>query len=172
MKYYLIKELEGIRRPDIKNFNQTIDYRAFEEDRFPSMPARTVCVLNNTCDFGMLLLSPFPLFHSEMKKSLDLFWWDCKYREILFLDQKKRKSALYYLPFFLRIRGNIERKEQGKCFLNLRSEWPEDIPIIYLKEEKKLQVVLRLDLLESLMRSGLCGVELVPVQIQGGRENG
>lgn len=173
MRYYLVKKLEEIRIPDIKNFNQVIKYRAFEENRPQVMPHRTVCVLNNSCDLGTILLSPFPLFHSETKKSLDLFLWDYRYREFIFLDQKKSISELYYLPFFLRISGNITRKEEtGDRILKLHSEWTEDIPIIYLEEERKLQIVIRLDLLESLMRKGLCGVELVPVQIQkGGGKN-
>lgn len=169
MNYYLVKKLEGIRIPDIKNFNQVIRYRAFEENRPQAMPHRTVCVLNNPCDLGTLLLSPFPLFHAETKRSLDLFLWNCQYREFIFLDQKKSISERYYLPFFLRIGGNITREEKtGDWILKLHSEWPEDIPIIYLEEERKQQIVLRLDLLESLMRKGLCGVELVPLQMQKG----
>ena len=38
---------------------------------------------------------------------------------------------------------------------------------------EKLQVLVRLTLLESLMRRGLDGVEVLPVRIQeGGAENG
>ena len=117
----------------------------------------------------MILLSPFPLFRAEAKKSLDLFLWDCEYREFIFLDQKKSKRVLYYLPFFPRISGAAGSKNKmGELAVTLFDEWTEDIPIIYLKEERRMRVILRLDLLESLMRKGLCGVELIPVQIQRG----
>ena len=51
--------------------------------------------------------------------------------------------------------------------------WPEDIPAVYVQTGEKLQVLVRLTLLESLMRRGLDGVEVLPVRIQeGGAENG
>lgn len=169
MRYYLLQSLEGIRVPDIKNFNQAVNYRAFEENDVKRMPDRNVCLLGRTCDLGLILLSPFPLFRAEAKKSLDLFLWDCEYREFIFLDQKKSKRVVYYLPFFPRIRGAAGSKNKmGELVVTLFDEWTEDIPIIYLKEERRMRVILRLDLLESLMRKGLCGVELIPVQIQRG----
>lgn len=55
----------------------------------------------------------------------------------------------------------------------LTGMWPEDIPAVYVQTGEKLQVLVRLTLLESLMRRGLDGVEVLPVRIQeGGAENG
>lgn len=55
----------------------------------------------------------------------------------------------------------------------LTGTWPEDIPAVYVQTGEKLQVLVRLALLESLMRRGLDGVEVLPVRIQeGGAENG
>jgi len=100
MNGYLIRELDGIRRPDIKDYNQVINYQAFEKGLYYEMPERSICVLNNEADLGLLLLTPFPLFHAEARKSLDLFLWECRYREYVFLDQKNNRSEQYYLPFF------------------------------------------------------------------------
>ena len=174
MDGYLIRELDGIRRPDIKDYNQVINYQAFEKGLYYEMPERSICVLNNEADLGLLLLTPFPLFHAEARKSLDLFLWDCRYREYVFLDQKNNRSERYYLPFFLPINGSVDRgtgKNRGIVYLT--GTWPEDIPAVYVQTGEKLQVLVRLALLESLMRSGLCGVEAIPVRIQeGGAENG
>ena len=109
MDGYLIRELDGIRRPDIKDYNQVINYQAFEKGLYYEMPERSICVLNNEADLGLLLLTPFPLFHAEARKSLDLFLWDCRYREYVFLDQKNNRSERYYLPFFLPINGSVDR---------------------------------------------------------------
>ena len=169
MDGYFIKKLDGIREPDIRDYNQVINYQAFEKDQPYKMPERSVCVLKNEADLGLILLSPFPLFHMEARKSLDLFLWDCRYKEYIFLDQKNNKSEQYYLPFFMRIKGNIdEQEDKGGTVVHLSSPWPEDIPVIYLQTGEKLMVLVRLELLESLMRRGLCGVELAPVRIQEG----
>lgn len=174
MDGYLIRELEEIRKPDIKDYNQVINYQAFEKGLYYEMPERSICVLNNEADLGLLLLTPFPLFHAEARKSLDLFLWDCRYREYVFLDQKNNRSERYYLPFFLPINGSVDRgtgKNRGIVYLT--GMWPEDIPAVYVQTGEKLQVLVRLALLESLMRRGLDGVEVFPVRIQeGGAENG
>lgn len=165
MKCYLLKELEGVRAPDIQNYNQVINYQAFEQDWSYKFPERSVCILNTPFDSGILLLNPLPLFSAEAKKSLELFLWDCVYREFIFLDQKNNKSERYFLPFFRRIKGRIDRRKNGEeTVVYMESPWPEDIPIIYLQTEEQIFVLLRLDLLESLMRKGLCGVEVIPVK--------
>ena len=41
---------------------------------------------------------------------------------------------------------------------------PEAIPALYVQDGEKIWVMLRQDLLESLMRMGLCEVKLLPIK--------
>ncbi|MBD5552693.1 MAG: hypothetical protein HDQ96_16255 [Lachnospiraceae bacterium] len=169
MNCYLLKELGGARTPNIQNYNQTINYRAFEQNQPYKLPERSVCILNAPFDTSIVLFDPFPLFSSEAKKSLELFLWDCRYKEFIFLDQKNNKREKYFLPFFYRIKGRLGRQEDGKeTSVYLESPWPKDIPVVYLQTEQQILVLIRLDLLESLMRKGLCGVEVIPVKLRTG----
>ena len=76
--------------------------------------------------------------------------------------------------FFFRINGSVDRGTgKNRGIVHLTGTWPEDIPAVYVQTGEKLQVLVRLTLLESLMRRGLDGVEVLPVRIQeGGAENG
>ncbi len=167
MERYLLKEPKGIRVPDIRYYNQVIDYRAFVNGQFYKIPKRSVCVLNNHPDQGLVLLRPLPLFHAEAKKSLDLFLWDLRYREFIFLDQKEHSSERYFLPLFRRIKGSMGGKvEEGRTEVYLEEALPEDLPAVYLQTGEEFHVLLGLDLLESLMRRGLYSARAVPVKIR------
>jgi len=170
MKYYLLAELERIRVPDIQNYNQVINYRAFEEDKAYEMNKRTVCVVNNDADFGDILFTPFPLFSERAKEALDLFFWDSTYKEFDFLTCDRSASFHYYLPFFWRTPGTCSIKEASSGMKTaeviLNHAIPEDIPAIYLNTGTTLLMIARLDLVESLLRKGACSVQMYPVSLK------
>lgn len=163
MRYYLVRPLEGIREPEILNYNEVIPYKTFQQNRPGKIEKRTVCILQNRADLEDMLLSPLPLFSENARKSLNLFWWDRKYRELIFLDRAGSGShKIYFLPFFPRIEGKVQKE----ALVILKKPIQEDIPAIYVEEEEKIHVILRLDLVESLLRNGLCGVNLQPVSLE------
>ncbi len=170
MHYYLVRPLEGIREPEILNYNEVIPYKAFLENKPWKINSQTVCVFQNETDLECMLLSPLPLFSEELKQSLDLFWWAPEYREMIFLERTgKKRQLVYFLPFFPRITGSLQRQEteQGpKAVIFQKELIPEDYPAVYLENGEQLHVILRLDLVESLLRSGLCSVNLCPVKIE------
>lgn len=170
MHYYLVRPLEGIRVPEILNYNEVVPYKAFLENKPWKINRQTVCVLRNEADLESMLLSPLPLFDKELKQALDLFWWDREYREMIFLERAgKKRQLVYFLPFFPRITGSLQRREteQGpKTVIFQKEPIPEDYPAVYLEEGDQIHAILRLDLVESLLRSGLCGVNLWRVKIE------
>lgn len=170
MKYYLLSALDGIRSPDIKNYNQVIHYRAFAENKSYKMAKRTLCFVKNEADFGDILLLPFPLFKKEMKESLDLFvWHDIMYKGIVFMEYDRTKSHEYYLPFFERISGGCTLEQRsggfGSAMVILNNPIPDDMAILYLDTGQDIHVIARIDLIESFLRKGLCSVQLMPVDL-------
>lgn len=162
MHYYLVRPLEGIRVPEILNYNEVVPYKAFQQNRPGKIAKRTVCILQNRADLEEVLLFPLPLFGENARKSLNLFWWDRKYRELIFLDRAGSGSRkIYFLPFFPRIEGKVQKE----ALVILKKPIPEDIPAVYVEEGERIHVILRLDLVESLLRNGLCGVNLQPVSL-------
>ncbi len=170
MRYYLVRPLKGIREPEILNYNEVIPYRAFLENKPWKINKQTVCIFQKESDLESMLLSPFPLFGKELKQSLDLFWWDREYRELIFLERTgKKRQMVYFLPFFPRIAGSLRIKEteSGLETVIFQEEViPEDYPAVYLREGEQIHVILRLDLVESLLRNGLCGINLYQIKIE------
>lgn len=174
MRYYLLKELEGLRRPDILNYNKVVNYQAFRKNQPYKISKRNICIAKNQTDFGDVLLTPFPMFSENAKEALDLFLWECEYKEYDFLSHDRSESFHYYLPFFRRISGVYEEitSPGGVKVVNvtLKVAIPEDIPIIYVDTNAELLMIARLDLIESLLRRGLCSVQMMRASIKVGSE--
>lgn len=174
MRYYLLKELEGLRRPDILNYNKVVNYQAFRENQPYKISKRNICIAKNQTDFGDVLLTPFPLFNENAKEALDLFLWECEYKEYDFLSHDRSESFHYYLPFFRRISGAYEEitSLEGVKGINitLKEAIPEDIPIIYVDTIAGLLIIARLDLIEGLLRRRVCSIQMMRADIKVGSE--
>lgn len=167
MKHFLIRQLEGIRNPVIADYSKTINYKAFLENKPYEIKYRTLCTVENEADYGELLLKPFPLFSEVAHKSLQLFLWNRMNREFVLLDPLG-KSHIYYLPFFRRLSGRVileegEGGKEGNALVTLQERLPEDLPIVCIAAGDVLHLMARIDLVESLIRNGMCGVRLNPV---------
>lgn len=175
MKYYIVTPLEGLHQPRYIESGWNTAYQAFEQDQYYKIPSRTMLQMHSSegAEFADILFDVFPLFSKNAKKSLDLFWWDGTYREFIFVDQKACNDYSYYLPFFPRMKGDVcfhmnekQTPETVRIFLD---EYPkEDMPAFYITTKSELWMALRLDLIESLMRNGLNGVQLVPFSFNDG----
>ena len=172
MRYYVLKELAGLRGPDILNYSEVINYRAFRENQPYRINKRNICIVKNPTDFGDILLTPFPLFSEMAKEALDLFLWECEYKEYDFLSHDRSESFHYYLPFFRRISGGYEEFTSPEgvkgVSVTLKEAIPEDIPIVYVDTNAELLMIVRLDLIESLLRRGVCSVQMMRANIKVG----
>lgn len=167
MKHFLIRQMEGVILPRIADYGKIIHYEAFQKNRPHEMQYRTLCTVENEADYGDLLMEPFPMFSENAMKALGLFLWDQTNREFILLDTKG-KSHIYSLPFFRRLSGSVileegSEEKGGNALVTLKERLPEDLPIVYVDAGENLYLMARIDLVESLIRNGLCGVRLRPV---------
>jgi len=72
----------------------------------------------------------------------------------------------------LRISGTCTLKQRtdsfGSALVVLSNPIPDDVPILYLDTGQDIHVLVRIDLIESFLRKGLCSVRLIPVELATG----
>lgn len=168
MKYYLLQKPEYFTGMiDILDFHKYVDYRAVIEDRAYCLPAHYM-LLARRREYAQppdILLEPLPLFGEKAWEAVRCFMAEPLAIHFILMDEKTRESIHYYYPSFRRINGRVEVQERGKgAALFLEGGIPEDIPVVYVQEEGKIWTLAALDLLESLMRNGLCDIKLVPAE--------
>ena len=86
---------------------------------------------------------------------------------VILLDQERKKSMAYYIPYLNRI-GYASRKdadkENGKCLMVNKESVKEKI-ILEITDGNHSYVIMRMDLVESILRRQATGIGLREVQI-------
>ncbi|MGN0304841.1 MAG: hypothetical protein ACI4D2_01650 [Lachnospiraceae bacterium] len=171
MKFYLLEKPDWFTAEiNVLNFHHRVNYQDFVHNRMYRIPERLMLYIEHReyAQYPEILLSPLPLFSERMWKCLGNFMEKPIYTHFIFMDKKTRHSEQYYCPALRRVKGRVipeERKGgiQPVSFLGEEAVL-EDIPALYVQDRDKIWVMLRQDLLESMMRMGLCDVKLLPVK--------
>ncbi|MDD7050172.1 MAG: hypothetical protein PUI41_04535 [Lachnospiraceae bacterium] len=171
MKFYLLEQPDWpTAEIDVLNFHHSVNYRDFIQDQMYRLPARLMLYIRHKeyVEYPGILLMPLPLFSKNMWKCIGNFMKEPLHTHFIFMDEKTRHSEQYYCPAFRRVKGRVVMEEQKGSIqpVSLLSEEciPEAIPALYVQDGEKIWVMLRQDLLESLMRMGLCEVKLLPIK--------
>ncbi len=171
MKFYLLEKTEGFTGEiEILNFYQSVNVQDFVNDRMYRFPSRVLMQIKHKeyMDYPEILLDPLPLFKENLWKSILQFVEKPLHTHFMLMEEKTRHTENYYCPSFRRIKGSVkiegEPGEKQTVRIFIKEGIPEDVPAFYLQDENRIWVMLRLDLLESLMRMGLCDIGLLPVE--------
>lgn len=160
MRFFLMKPDKRFQNvPEIANWYQNKEVRLLMGEEYTRLPKRILFGVKgdeNTIYIDVLF-HPFFLISERVQKIISLYEPNLSYKEIIYLNQKMRRAETYYLPILPQIgcltensqfnlnhskvtRASICEKEIG------------DTSIFQLNEIKDQQVIIRLDLAESLMR--------------------
>lgn len=175
MKYYLLQTPEFFTDSiDIIDFHRAVDYRAFYDDAMYRMPSDHIYQIRHRehVVYPDILLQPLPLFSESARDTIQLFMGKLFYVHFILMDEVTRDYHHYYCPFLRRLNGKTESVSRpGKtCSIRILTDekMPENLSLLYMKTNDKIQVLIGLDLAESLMRKGLSDIDLLPVEIKEG----
>lgn len=175
MKYYLLQTpdffTDGI---EIIDFHKAVDYGAFYKDAMHRIPSGRIFQIRHGeyAAYPHILLEPLPLFSESARETIQLYMGKLFHVHFILMDEETRDYNHYYCPSLRRISGKTEPVPRlgkaGGIRVYLDGKMPEDLSLLYLKTEGGIQVLLGLDLAESLMRKGLNDINLVPAEIKEG----
>ena len=170
MKFYLLEKPDWFTGEiDILRFHQGVNYQDFADNRMYRLPKRLMLYTKNKeyGEYPDILLDPLPLFSENMWMSILQFMDEPLHTHFILMEEKTGQARHYYSPDFKRIKGRVIRnKEEGErttASLLLEGNVPENVPILYLEEARRIWVMVQLDIAESFIRRGLCDVKLFPV---------
>lgn len=159
--------------PEIINWYQNSEARLLMKEEYNQLPRRTLFGVRgdeNTHYFDVLF-HPFFLLSETVQKVVSLYEPGICYKEIIYLNQMLRRAETYYLPILPKIdclaeksQFNLDHSKVTKAVIS--EERMGDTAIIQLSEVKERQIIIRLDLAESLMRRNAKGFLLEEVEYE------
>lgn len=149
MKYFLVSVDKNYIAPSPLGWNGILSRNILHEKKAHQMPKHMLFQVEGHMQMVFTDVITFPCFMvseviMNVIKKYDRF---TKFVRIVLFDKEKKKSMTYYLPF-------LDSKDSiDEVVLNEKV-------IMEIEKKSKLCVVMRMDLIESILRRGVVGLGL------------
>ena len=177
MKYFLIKMDQKFNTaPEIKGWFDKIKHRDICVERSHNIEKRQLLFIesNPNTVFPDVLTFPFFLVSETVRNVIHSYGPNIIFKEIILLDSKHAKTFTYYLPILKCINCLFDStKLTGDKYSALNAVIDAgsvgDNVIFSLANSSDFNVVMRLDLVESILSRGAKGMELREIGVEWGR---
>lgn len=169
MKYFLVEVNENYIAPEPMGWHGIIDKKTLSMKKTYEMPKHLLFYINKHMQMVFTDVITFPCFMvSEMVRDVIKKYEPYVYfvRIILF-DKEQKKSMAYYIPFLDKVeclKKNMEERRYNRQ-LSVKKESIEEKVIVEIEDTDGLHVIMRLDLVESILRRGAVGIGLKEVSV-------
>lgn len=172
MRYYIVSlENKEVHTPVVTNWYSGGSVQSFYKGKTWEIPFRNLLQVKD-CGWEprylKLLFSPFPLIHQSLLPVFEEYGIHCINKQMIFLDIAHRRSELYYLLLLFCVEGRIERGESGP-FMAWSQRDLADLDAFYILDKQKCSLVCSIAMIESLLREGLAGIHLEPIEMKEGK---
>lgn len=169
MRYYIVSlEQAEVHIPVVTDWYSAVPVQAFYSGRTWEIPFRNLLMVKD-CGWEprylKLLFSPFPLIHDSLLPVFEEYGLNYISKEMILLDIANRRSELYYLLSLYRVESSIERGEAGTSITCSQRDLA-GLDSFYILTGQKCSLVCSLAMVESLLREGMVGIHLEPIEIK------
>ena len=167
MKYYIITVDRNYVPPSPAGWYGHLDRRAVLSGKIRNISRFTLFPLEKHMQMVFTDVITFPCFMvsgmiRDVIKKYDPFM---RFARVIFYDRERKQSMAYYIPFL--DRSDLLKKDRFGNPAVERSEIKSRV-IMELTDQVSSCVIMRLDLLESILRRGAVGIGAGEIQIREG----
>lgn len=174
LRFFLLKPDKRFQNiPEIINWYQNREARLLMREEYSQLSKRTLFGVrgDENTNYFDVLFHPFFLLSETVQKVISLYEPNLRYKEIIYLNQKMRYAKTYYLPILQKIDCLTEKSQfkfdHSKVTKAVICEKKVgDTVVFQLSEVKEKQIIIRLDLAESLIRRNAKGFFLEEVECE------
>lgn len=177
MRYYVVESDRNYpTAPRIINWNRELDTRNIREGHYDKIADRLLLIIqpNKKTEFLDVISTPFFIISEKMQECVVLYEPNLQYKDIVLLDKENATAQLYYLPMLremdcLTEHATFNLDHSELVMIEIDEDKTEDKAIFRIANVRKSYVVLRLDLLESLLRRGAYGLSVQEIKVRKGK---
>lgn len=167
MNYFRVSVDSNYVAPMPLGWYGILDQKSLREKKAYQMQKHFLFYVENHMQMVVTDLITFPCFlvSKMVKEIINCYDPYIKFTRIVLYDRQKKQSMAYYLPFLSRLKvreegkekGKEEEKEQKKVILIEKKQWNH--PVIWEGiTTTHSSLLMRMDLLESILRRGAVGI--------------
>lgn len=175
MKYFILKQDERYKSiPIIKGIpKEIIDPRDLYKKNYHLMPKVTRLETYNSepINFIDIITNPILMLTEKAIDIVKIYMPKLTTRDISIIDKIGGRTQTYQIPLIPKIecltKSNILKENRGKIEkLQLDKKRIKHQPLFYIAELKEDLVVIRLDMLESMLKRKIRGIQIQEVEVK------
>lgn len=169
MKYFIVKVDENYRPPMATNWYGKIDKETLRKKKLSQMSKHMIFLVEKNMQMVFTDILTFPCFMvSELiRNTIKMYMPYIRFLRIVLFDKENSKSMTYYIPYLEKI--NFVKTEdiyiKNIHQISVEKATIEDKVIVEIIHGNETYVVMRMDLIESILRRGAVGVGLKKIEI-------
>ena len=169
MKYYLVTVDPNYIAPVPVGWYGKIDRKTWKNKKTYQMPKHLIFQTEKHMQMVFTDIVTFPCFmvRKMVRDTIALYNPFIKFVRIILYDKGRKESMAYYMPFMKTIE-HVETNCKNRYMINeivLEREKLMDEAIIEVMSKDKTHIIMRMDLVESILRRNAIGIGLKEIQI-------
>lgn len=173
MKYFLMETDDNNPIPWGINAEAVVDIRNFHFDTAHKIPKWNMVPMRIVDEmlYPDVISAPFYMISKECTEVIELYSVNTEYKAIILFHEKSGENVVYYAPIFEEIGEMEEECEYNKVHSKLKKIVLNQAAIgersiFRIAGFDTSYIVVRLDLMESLLRRGIRGIKLTEVEVR------
>lgn len=173
MRYFIIDvDKRYTDAPTIINWYNKINIDNIKNGIYYNISKRTLLPLraNENIVFIDIIVKPTFLISDKLRKIFEIYDKYLKFKQVALLDSKNEKVELYHIPTIKSVdclnektKFNRDKSIITECYIDY--DKVKDLSIFHIKGIKTEYTVIRLDLLESILRRGARGISIKEINL-------
>lgn len=173
MKYFIVEQKKGLPNiPDLLNWYKKINVEVMNTEGYLKIPRHVTLYARRdpNIEFYDILGFPFFMVNEKVYKVMKCFEPNLLVREIDIFELEHNKVGRYFAPILKRfsdITKDVEEKLRVKNYKDITLELAKgmDNYIFLIESYGKKKIVMRLELVEALLRRKIRGIELHEIKV-------
>lgn len=174
MKYFITEVSRNYMAPIPTDWFGMIDRKTLSLKKFHQMPRHLLFSIEKRMNTVFTDILTFPCFMvSEMVRDIiNRYDASIRFLRIILYDKENKKSFAYYIPDLNRIRFEEKRDAEvpGIRHILVEQEEIKEKAIVEISNGTSFHVIMRMDLVESILRREAIGIGLRKIQQKKGEE--
>lgn len=174
MKYYCLAiDKRYSEAPVIKNWYGKIERENITEEKSYLLQQRELLeiVENKNVFFTDIVVFPFFLVSDLCKNVISMYAPKTKFKQVVLMDMKTNKYQMYHLPVLKKVNSIETKKKIGNIIIKesalmVHKDDIGDLGIFQVETNGKTNTIIRLDMLESMLRRGAKGIGIQEIKVE------
>lgn len=165
MKYYAISVDKHYVAPVPLGWYGIIDQKTMKQKKAYQMPKHLGFMIEKHMQtvFTDIIASPCFMVSKKVKKVMEWYDQSAKFVRIIFFDRENKKSMAYYIPFINTVIPLANENANNE--IAVEKENIKDCTVFQVVKTEKTYIVMRMDLVESILRRGAIGIGIKEIQV-------